>query len=168
MATKKTTDLVPRADGSLDVAQVMEQIKAGQKLHIADTDVDGEAMAVEILERKLNAQSADELFSDPGLSKAEEFIGTPFRLDTVHFRNSDFDEGCGIYAIIGGVTEHGEGVTIGCGATNVVVMCLKGLELGAFPRWVKISEDRTKGGFTVYNLVPAKGAKLLGVGEQSF
>jgi hypothetical protein len=150
---KRTTELTVREDGTLDVAEVMGMIRRGEKLHLAEND--NEQTAIEILERTMGATTADELFSDGGTSKAAEYINIPFQLRSVSFRNSDFDEGCGIYAVLSGVTAHGEMVTVAAGSTNVVVRAIKALELNALPRWVKLTEDTTKGGFKVYNLSSA-------------
>jgi hypothetical protein len=153
----KVTDIVPHSDGTLPVEAIMAKIKAGEKIHLAESD--DEAIAIDIVERVMGATTADELFSEGGVSKVADYVGIPFLLNTVHFRNSDFDEGCGIYAILSGVTGAGEMITVAAGSTNVVVKCIKGLELGAFPRWVKLTEDRTKAGFTVYDLSPAAAPK---------
>jgi hypothetical protein len=150
---KRSTDLAVGGDGKLDLSEVLAMIKAGQKLHLVETDEDNEQMAIEILERTFAAQTADELFSEVGTTKVEDFLNRPFQLRDVKFRNSDYDEGLGIYAIMSGVTEHGEVVTIAAGSSNVVVKCIKALDVNALPRWVKLVDDKTKGGFTVYNLV---------------
>lgn len=161
MATprKRSTDLAVQDDGGLDLASVLAMIKSGQKLHLVESEADNEAIAIEILERTLGATTADELFSETGTTKTEDYLDRPFQLREVSFRNSDYDEGCGIYVIMSGASEHGEVVTIAAGSTNVVVKCIKAIEVKALPRWVKLVDDKTKGGFTVYNLVGATAPK---------
>jgi len=166
-ARKRSTDLVVQDDGGLDLAVVLDMIKAGQKLHLVETEQDNEAIALEIMERTFSAQTADELFSEVGTTKVEDFLNRPFQLREVKFRNSDYDEGIGIYAIMTGATEHGEIVTISAGSSNVVVKCIKGLQVKAFPRWVKLVDDKTKGGFTVYNLVGIKTPIKVATPEQA-
>ena len=164
---KRSTDLAVQSDGSLDLATVLDMLKNGQKLHLVEDVVDNEAMAIEILERTMRAETGDELFSETGTTKVADVIGQPFSLREVTWRNSDYDEGCGIYAIMTGVTPHGEVLTIAAGSTNVVVKCIKAIQLGALPRWVKLVEDTTKGGFKVYNLVGVKAPAKVASVEQA-
>jgi hypothetical protein len=161
----KANTLVPREDGSLDVAAVMDMIRKGEKLRLAETEQDSEALAAEILERTMSATSPDALFSDGSLTSGKDYVNRPFQLQTVRFRNSDLDEGIGIYAILEGVTAHGEIVTISSSATNVVVKVIKGLELNAFPRWVKFTEDTTAKGYKVQNLVSVEAPAADGEGK---
>lgn len=165
MPAAKTKDIVPRPDGSLDVAAVMDMIRNGERLHLVETEQDSAAQAAEILDRTMSATSADALFDDGKLTSGKDYVNRPFRLESVRFRNSDLEEGLGIYAILEGVTASGEIVTVSSSATNVVVKCIKGLELNAFPRWVKFSEDTTAKGYKVQNLVSVEGPTTDGEGK---
>ena len=166
-ARKRSTDLTVQDNGSLDLAVVLDMLKNGQKLHLVESTEDNEKQAIEILERTINVTTADELFSETGTTKTADILNIPFQLREVNWRNSDFDEGCGIYAIMTGVTQHGEVLTIAAGSTNVVVKCIKAIQLGALPRWVKLVDDKTKGGFTVYNLVGVKAPTKAASTEQA-
>jgi hypothetical protein len=154
-----------KGDGSLDSAAVMDLIRKGEKIRLVESPEDNERMAREIMDRTMNAESADALFNEGGLESGKGYINRPFRLDSVKFRNSDLEEGIGIYAILEGVTPSGEMIAVSSSAQNVVVKVIKGLELGAFPRWVKLTEDTTGKGYKVQNLVSAEGPTTDGEGK---
>jgi hypothetical protein len=153
MTATKTTDITPAADGAIDVSAVLDIIRAGGKIHLLETEQDNEQIAREILERTLGATSVEELESEP--IDVANFLNQRFELRGVTFRNSDYEGGIGIYAILSGVSEHGEFVTISAGSDNIVIKAIKYLEFAALPRWVKLTSDKTKAGFDVYNMAPA-------------
>lgn len=161
----KNTELVPRPDGSLDAAEVMDMIRNGERIRLAEVEEDGDAIARRMLDQSMNATTAESLFDEGGTESGKEYVNRPFRLDTVKFRNSDLEGGIGIYVIMEGVTASGEIVAVSSSSTNVVVKCIKGLELGAFPRWVKLTEDTTKKGYKVQNLVSVEGPTVDGEGK---
>jgi hypothetical protein len=157
-ARKSLGEIVPAADGSLDLSEVFEMIRQGIKIHLVETEQDNEAIAREITERTFGAETQDELWSDGETTKVENIIGLPFRMTDVKFRNSDekYDNKLGIYVLIFGISSHGEMITVSTGSENVVKKCLKHLDLGGGDRWVKFISDQTKGGNDVYNLVGVK------------
>jgi hypothetical protein len=150
--------LVPLADGSLDLDAVLTMLKNGERLHIVEDPSDDAAVAVDMLQRTLGATSADELFSEEAGESisGKDYVERPFRIDRVKFRNSDRDDGLGIYAIFEGVDFSGAPIVVTSGSSNVLVEAIKGVQLGAWPRWVRITEDTTKSGNTVNHLRGAK------------
>jgi len=143
--------------GDLTTLKVADIIRQGGKIRLPE--VDGEQQAFDMLTHRLEADTAEALFSDDAgnVLKANEIIGQPFRLNSVEFRNSDLDaypEGIGIFGVLH-IDLDGKAETLIVGANDVILKAMRAVELGVLPRWLAITESTTKAGRTVMNLVDA-------------
>lgn len=131
------------------------------KLRVVLDDAD---IAAAMLERKLSAETMEEMDSSGELDDIERIYKVPVRVLGIGFRNSDEQyakgEGSlGIYAVLNVATTSGEMLTVATGATDVVVTASKILEkdwLGKGWWVIAPSAKETRGGFRPINMTPAK------------
>ena len=117
-----------------------------------------EEMGHDILRRVLAADSIDEALEAGTANKMEAFDGVPLSITGITFRQSDYQEGCGVYVLIEAFTEKAERpVVITSGASNVVAQCTVACREDDLPFKAKFkrSEKQTRNGFWVWWLEPA-------------
>lgn len=161
MASKETsTEVVPASEVS--IVQRDPLVPAAVEKYerrIFELSVDDPAQIInQMLDRILQASSAEEILGQPEVEHAAEMIHKPFKMTGVRWLRSAFTDGPAVYAIIDGVLlEDGEQVAITCGASNVMAMAYRLDELGMIPCDVVIrrSEKATTGGFYPMWLEPA-------------
>ena len=154
-----TGEIVTFEPAQLTTAALLQVTRDGGKIRLPELDGDEQAFA--IMEDKVTAATADELFADAPseVLKPSEIIGQAFTLKSVEFRNSDLEaypDSIGIFAILH-VELDGRPETLISGSTDVVLKCIRAIELEALPRALMITETKTKSGRSVQNLVAAVG-----------
>lgn len=153
-------DIALTPAGTITADDLRAAIRNGEKLHLNLDDAD---VAAAILERKLGAESIEELDTSAELDDDALIYGKPVRVIGAGFRNQDEQYAkqagsLGIYVIVNVVTEHGETFTVGTGALDVVVTVNKLLELDRLGKdwWVIAPADKdTKAGFRPINMTRA-------------
>ena len=183
MATSKVparTSQAPRAKGEVVVAsytiddiptksQVIEAIASGSKLYF-DGDENGSSILPGIL---AGAENPIDVFAAGELEAVKNHLGeelTIFSVDSV--RNSDFDEGLGVYLIVTADTTDGEEIRLAVGSTDGIGKLVALHEMKAFPWKVAFEQasKATKNGFFPINMVSKQpqGRTILRAGERSF
>ncbi len=160
MATKpvpKDTADLAMAPGDLTTASVLSIIKGGGKIRLKESD--GQQQSFDMLAAKLESADPADLLSDKSgeVTKPADIIDRAFQLVSVDFRNSDLDaypDSIGIFAVLH--ARFGSGTeTIVAGGNDVVLKAMRLVELGALPRYVRITESTSNAGRSVHNLVDA-------------
>ena len=169
---KKAGDVVVASYSVDDIptkAQVIEALASGSKLYFA-----GDENATSILPGILaNAENPLDLFAAGELDAVKNHLGEELTILSVDgVRNSDFEEGLGIYLIVTAATPDGEEIRLAVGSTDGVAKLAALHEMGAFPWKVAFEQSTkpTKNGFFPINLVsrqPQDRTKLR-AGERSF
>jgi hypothetical protein len=142
----------------LTTANILDILRQGGKIRLAEGD--GAAQSMDILAGKLSGTTAEDVFAARGddATKLSEVVNHVFRLDSVEYRNSDAkydtDGSMGIFVVMH-ITYKGKPAVLVGGATNVVLKCMRATELAVLPRWLTVTQDTTKAGNTVYDLVDA-------------
>lgn len=164
---KKTTpgsQIVPQDSGALPTAVLLEAIRTGAKLRLAEDP--SEDAAARITAQKAAATTADELFGAAELTKVADVLGQPFRLLSIEWRNSDevyLEEGAlGVYVILHVAFATGEVGAIATGANDALIKANRTLELGLLDEgepalWLQFVSEKTNAGYRVYNLIKAQG-----------
>lgn len=109
--------------------------------HLVFTAADPAETARRIAERELGAESIDDLLGNNTVS-GKEFVGRPFRLDSVEFMPSEFvnESGVNFYAVLYGTEPTGKKVTVTVGAVTVMRKVAIMAAKGWLPHWIKIVE----------------------------
>lgn len=152
-------ELLP--SGAVPVSALRDALTNHTKLRVVLDDSD---IAAAMLERKLSAETMEDMDSSGELDDIESIYSAPVRVIGVGFRNSDEQylkgEGSlGIFAVLNLVTTQGETLTVGSGATDVVVTASKILEkdwLGKGWWVIAPASKETRAGFRPINMTPAK------------
>jgi hypothetical protein len=104
-------------------------------------EVDADQVTLEIIGRILGAETVDDVLEGGGAVHARDMLNEPFNLLDVRFNRSDFEgSGPAFYALLVGVDNNGERVTITCGARNVLAQAWKLRDLNALPVAVMLEE----------------------------
>ncbi len=150
-------------------AQVIEAIAAGEKLYF-----DGEENTNSILPGILaGAENPLDLFAAGELEKVKDHLGEELTILSVDaVRNSDFEEGIGVYLVVSAATNDGEVIRLAVGTTDGVAKLAAMHEMGAFP-WKVVFEQstkKTKAGFLPVNMLSRQPQDRTGLraGERSF
>ena len=152
-------DVTTLEPAKLTTKQILSVVRAGGKIRLPEQD--GHQQAFDMLEDRVSADTAEGLFGEDSdeTVKGADIIGKPFQLVRAHFQNADlkkYPEGLGIFAVLDIVLD-GQPEVLVSGAGDVVMKVIRAMELGVLPRWLQITEDTTKGGTKVQNLVDAPG-----------
>lgn len=111
---------------------------------------DPEAISLAIVERILNAKTAEEVLTPNQVVHARDLIGVPLNVSGIRWLESDFETGPGMYAIMDCVrVDTDSHLVVSCGGQNVLAQLWKLNDLGAFPARVVIQQAPrpTKAGF---------------------
>lgn len=90
---------------------------------------DPNAIAWRIADKQANATSLEELLKDDGPLGLRDHMDEPFIVRDVEYLPSRFPANP-LYAIIHAVNDNGEPVTYTSGATSVIIMLAKGMQMG--------------------------------------
>lgn len=130
---------------------MLSQLFASAGVAVASEDRDPELAAFEVAARILQAETVDDILGETELLKARDILRKPFWLDGFDVRNSDFQDGSGVYMLMSirlfDDTENRVQVT--CGSTNVIAQCVRLQQLDALPAPVCFVEASkpTKSGY---------------------
>ena len=158
--TKKTTDVEAAPAGGLATFPVLAEVERwltepGYVIPWPEVDPAAAAAAINasILagEDPLAPMATDK-------SDRDALVGISWQLRSVEFRPSEEDSGAepgGAYAILKGVTQDGEVITLVTGATKVLARAMAVVKRGKLGSWVMLtrSADKTRSGYHFYDLV---------------
>jgi hypothetical protein len=137
--TIEATAVTPATiDGEITSDDVVRYVESGGTYEIALVKQDPEQVAQRINAKIIGASSAAELFGDNQVLHAQDYLGTPFQLLSVEWRNSDLGEGLPFYAVMQIATTEGEVLTMTTGAQSVCLKVAVAAAKGFLPTWVKI------------------------------
>lgn len=158
MTSKKPTTQQPATDTELIAGELVntgtkapanfDELRAlvlgSDDTPITDTD----EIERRLFERMINAASLDELLTPATVTKSEDVLDRPMTLHAVHFNESDFADGTGLYAIMD-VTLDGKREAVACGARTVCHQLLVMLKNEWLPARVQLwkSDKPTKSGY---------------------
>lgn len=152
---------------SVGLEHVRKALDEGTAIPMLD---DPEAVAAEMAARVMNATSLAELESEgTELSKIDAVLGKVIEVQHVAWRNSDYNEGAAVYAIVDAIdVGSGEQFKLSVGAEDAVRKLYKLASFDAFPYMIMLqkAEKDTKNGFRPVNCF-LKG-KRVGEGEDAF
>lgn len=116
-------------------------------------DSDGGArIALAILNSETLDQIAD-VFN--GMDNAVKYMNVPLMIQSFELHESTKDGGLGVYATVNAtVRSTGNSITFNCGSQAVLAVLLVTHKRGLMPFTAHIETKDTRGGNTVYNLIP--------------
>lgn len=164
MPASKQTDVTPVTPTEVDLhgagvttKTFVDIVRNGGKIRLKEEA--NPELQFDMLADMATADSVEDLFgSGKDVLKVTDVVGKAFKVISVEFRNSDdkyvVDGSIGIYAVLH-IEINGRKDTLVTGASDVIFRAMRAMELSAFPRWLTVESNQTKGGFTVYNLVDA-------------
>lgn len=120
---------------------------------------DPEVIGTRIMAQLLSAETPEEVLADSEAIGLRQYLDTPFSLEGVDFRRSEYEEGMPFYCLLfGHEAETGEKVTLTTGAQSVVAQAFRLAQRGWLPRTVmaKQSKKPTKAGYYPVRLVDAQ------------
>lgn len=116
---------------------------------------DPEQQFRDMMHRIYSATTAEEILSGSKLETTDRVLDQPIQLVAVDWRDSDFTESFGIYAILTVVVgQTGETMQVGCGAGDVMARVRRLETLGLLPVWVRLTKATkpTASGFFPLNI----------------
>lgn len=159
MATTRNTKATrPPASATAEVEArhpdpIMAALLGQGRVSLAESQ-DPDEVARKMLGRIAEAATEDDVFADT-TTPIEDILGADVQLLEVDWRDSDYDEGPGVYAVLRIARLSGELVTVTTGAADVMAKCRKLQLLGSLPVWVKFAQSRkqTAAGYYPVNML---------------
>ena len=114
---------------------------------------DPEQVSRAILERILEAETADDIFRPQTLSSWRECIDRPAQVYGFHLNRSTFEGSEGrtnptVYAVVDlEWLDDGERESVTCGGRNVMMQLIQAMRHNLFPVKVKLTANRTAEGY---------------------
>jgi len=144
-----TTDLVPAEPNRLAVLLTEMKDRA---------ETDPEQISREIVNRILQASTADEVLATGDVRHARELLGQPILIHSIKLNESDYTDGAGIYMIVeASDPDFGESFAVSTGSSHCMAQLYRLSELGALPCKAKFTQATkpTKNGNFPMRLEPA-------------
>lgn len=147
MAQPKTQPEADVTSTTTGLATVDEKSLYLDGMGASDADADAKAIVARIMQ----ADNAEDVFGGPGqLLASEDLVGVPFTLVDIVYRESDLEDGPGVYSLLHIArwgTSQVEMAT--CGARNVMAAGFRGKQLGLLPRGpvTLVEGKRTRKGY---------------------
>ena len=156
MATTRNTKPAPPATAEVEARNpdpIMAALLGQGRVSLAESQ-DPDEVARKMLGRIAEAATEDDVFADT-TTPIEDILGADVQLLEVDWRDSDYDEGPGVYAVLRIARLSGELVTVTTGAADVMAKCRKLQLLGSLPVWVKFTQSRkqTAAGYYPVNML---------------
>lgn len=151
--TPQPTTIVPAQSNSpMGIAEILRRLRSGDSALLVSDEMIQQRMD----QRLLNARNLDELLGEQKLIAADDIVDVPFRAHGMHFNNSEFADGPGVYAVIE-ATIDGEFQSISCGSVPVIARLAVMMDRGWLPADVMITKASkpTKAGYTPKTLIAA-------------
>lgn len=140
-------------------AEQVELVNAFLQSAVPSDADDPEVIGTRIMAQLLAAETPEEVLADAEAVGLRQYLDTPFLLEGVDFRQSEYEEGMPFYCLLfGREVESGEKVTLTTGAQSVVAQAFRLAQRGWLPRTVmaKQAKKATKSGFYPVRLVDAQ------------
>jgi hypothetical protein len=144
-----------------DATKALERWSPGaEELELAEKIILGEAelpaqedpaiVSRAIQERILAGTTFEETFSKRELEAWREYEGVPVTIQSWHLNRSTVEDGsgAGVYAVVDLLRmDDGEALTVTCGGANVLAQLVTATRNGWLDKPVKLTANRTAGGF---------------------
>ncbi|MGH9013165.1 MAG: hypothetical protein ACRDZ1_04410 [Acidimicrobiia bacterium] len=132
--------------GGKQLARVEEMERALAEVTRGPEVEDPERVSAEIMERILRAETPAEVLGGQAVVSARDLVGIPHTITGVHFLQSDYDGGPGVYAIVDAEvpnpsTGEVQRLAYSSGSRQVLAQAFRLSELGAFPVSVRLVES---------------------------
>lgn len=121
-------------------------------------ETDPEQISREIVNRILQAATADEVLATGDVRHARELLGQPLLIHSIKLNESDYTDGAGIYMIVEcSDPDFGESFAVSTGSSHCMAQLYRLSELGALPCKAKFTQASkpTKNGNFPMRLEPA-------------
>ena len=144
-------------DRELHGSEVEKYLETMDRLPVEDP----EAVALEIVARRLSAQNVQDLLAPMVVTGARDLVYRPLILQSVHFNRSAYEGAVQVYAIMDCTDRTtGERFTVSCGAGDVLAQLYKLVGWDALPIDVQIVQAArpTASGFYPLHLEAAPPA----------
>ena len=145
-------------DEQLSSSTVLAYLADPASVQIQAFQQDPEEIRKRIEEQLLGATSLDELLGEREVIQGKSYVGKPFYLQSVEWRQSDYETEFGLpfYAVMQISDYDGNMHTLSCGARSVVQKAAIMADRGWLPAWVKITEGKqTEAGYKPLDLTSA-------------
>ena len=146
----KGTDVVS-IDGEIQTSDVLVYYQDPETTVIGSIKEDPDVVARRIMQRTLDADTAEALFGETVVLHAKDVIGKPLQFRRVEWRASDFEDGEGLpfFAVCEVCDTEGTIAPLTLGAKSIMLKLAKAASEGWLPLWLKITkaEKPTVGGY---------------------